>query len=115
MLSELTPVLTDAFRRILDDSVELCCAGDKSLTQVERGASSKQFDALLLGAANPAAIEPSGRLLEQNPLLKIVCVSPDAREAVLQERRLHCSRIENVSVDRIFSALRDACAREGLG
>jgi hypothetical protein len=115
MLCGLTPVLAEATRKILDDSADMSCAGEKTFHEVERNVSSKEFDALLLGAAEPAAPEPSRHLLDKNPRLKIVCVAPDGRDVVLQERRLDRSRIENVSFDRIFAALRDACAAEGVG
>jgi hypothetical protein len=115
MLCGLTPVLAEASRKILGESTDMSYAGDESLGRVEQAAKSRQFDALLLGATVPGAAEPSLRLLDANPVLKIVCVSPDGRQAVLQERRLDRIEIANVSFDRIFSALRDACAMERAG
>jgi hypothetical protein len=74
-----------------------------------------RFDALLLGAAVPVAAEPCRRLLDANPHLKIVCLVPDGREAVLQERRLDRIHIENASFELILAALRDRCAVEKAG
>ena len=111
----LTPVLADAARTVLDESADMSYVGDELLDQVEQGAPSKEFDALLLGAAAPAAADPSRHLLDTNPLLKIVCISPDGRKAVLQERRLNRVEIDNVSFDRIFTALRDAFDAEQGG
>jgi hypothetical protein len=115
MLCELTPVLAEASRKLLDETADMSCAGAETLAQVEQSVMSRQFDALLLGATDPDAAEPSRQLLDGNPQLKIMCVSPDGRQAVLQERRLDRIRIENVSFDRIFEALRDACAAESAG
>ncbi len=115
MLCGLTPVLADATRTVLDDTADMSFVGDEALQQVEQAARSKQFDALLLGATTPAAADPSRYLLDRNPLLKIVCISPDGREAVLQERRLDRVEIDNVSFDRIFTALRDAFDAEQGG
>lgn len=115
MLCEMTPILREAARNILDDSPDMTCVGDETLAQVEQRLQSKQFDAMLLGTLAPGADEPGRHLLDINPLLKIVCVSPDGREAVLQERRLDRIRIKNVSFDRILAALREACAPERIG
>jgi hypothetical protein len=115
MLCELTPVLAEASKTVLEASTDMTCAGDQPLAQVEHDVTSGRFDALLLGATVPAAAEPSRRLLVANPQLKIVCIAPDGREAVLQERRLDRIQIENVSFELIFAALRDSCAAEKVG
>jgi hypothetical protein len=115
MLCELSPVLAEAAQKILVESADMTFVGEEMLRQVEHSVRSRRLDALLLGSASPADPEPSRHLLDENPLLKIVCVAPDGREAVLQERRFDRTRIENVSFDRIISALRVACAAEGAG
>ena len=115
MLCGLTPVLANAARTVLDDLADMSFVGDDLLVQVERRARSQEFDALLLGATTPAAADPSRHLLDTNPLLKIVCISPDGREAVLQQRRLDRDEIDTISFDRIFTSLRDAFEAEQRG
>ena len=112
MLCELTPVLAAASRQLLDEAADLTYAGTETRAELELDIASGRFDALLLGASEPSASEPSRHLLDKDPHLKIMCVSPDGRQAVLHERRLERTWIENVSFDRLFESIRDACATE---
>src|SRR4051794_26274513 len=83
MRCELTPVLAETSRRIIDNSADMTCA-DATL---EDGVRTRAFDVLLPGAVTPAGPEPSRHLLPRNPHLKIVRVARDRRGSVLQERR----------------------------
>lgn len=112
MLCDLTPVLALASRQRLDEAEDLTCVGAETLAELELDLESARFDALLLGASEPHATEPSRHLLDGNPRLKIMCVSPDGRQAVLHERRLERMWIKNVSFDRLFDSIRDACESE---
>src|SRR4051794_35191314 len=112
MLCELSPVLDEASRKLLRKAADMSCVGAESLIEVELDVMSGDYDALFLGVIDPGGDEPSRHLLDGNPQLKIICVSPDGRQAVLQERRLDRRQIENASFDRIFAALRAAYAAE---
>jgi hypothetical protein len=112
MLSELPPVLNLAMRTVIDDAEGLACAGDAPWPGVRAELAAHPADALVLGTLTPLATRGIVELLDEHPRLKIVCVSPDGRHAVLQERRFEQVELTEDSLAMIFDAIRTACAAE---
>lgn len=124
MLSELSPVIDAAMRHLIadGDGGELGFAGDdeSGFTGDAAGRTlcaelhAHHTDALLLGTNTPFATGAVVRLLDEHPRLKIVCITPDGRHAVLHERRLGRIEVADVSFATIFATLRTACAAEAV-
>lgn len=112
MLSELPPVLDVAMRTVIDDAEELACVGHAPWTGVLAELAAHPADALVLGTLTPFATRGIIGLLDEHPRLKIVCVSPDGRHAVLQERHFEQIELTDVSLSMIFDAIRTACSAE---
>jgi len=110
MLSDLSPVLGAAMRQVVEGSAELSLAGEAGSAELDL----EHADALLLGTETPFAGAGVVGLLDEHPRLKIVCITPDGRHAVLHERRLDSIEVTDVSFATIFATLRTACAAEVL-
>lgn len=115
MLSELPPILARAARRALNTSGDMAFAGEMPADDVVKVLVHGDIDAVLLGAVEPATDDRGRKLLDLDPHLKVVYISPDGREAALHERRLQRTVIGAVSFTTLLSSVRQACGAERTG
>jgi DNA-binding NarL/FixJ family response regulator len=113
LVRELPGMLRDIVTRLLaaEDDLEVVGEGDRG----DLSSALAQFgaDVVVLGCDDPEAPELGQRVLRAHPLLKVLAVATECRQAVLHELRPHRTVLGELTPESLLAAIRSA-AGSGL-